>query len=356
YITQELKQQEDKLLHAKEKSFALEYDIFQVLKEKTKSYMTTLQELSQNLALIDMYVSLAASADKYSYVRPKLNLNFLVEIENGRHPVVEQHVHFISNHITMKPKEIFILTGPNMSGKSTYMRMFALIVIMNQAGMFVPATRANLPIYDAIFTRIGSSDDIAGGKSTFMVEMVEANEALTKATSESLILFDEIGRGTATYDGMALAQGMIEYIHNEIGAQMMFSTHYHELTKLSESLSNVTNLHVRAKEEKDTMVFLHTVEAGASDKSYGIQVAQLAHLPEKIIQRSKTILKKLEKSSKEKQVDLFDLHEEVKLETVIPKEVMELVSELENIDIDYLTPVDALVRLKYLQQLLKKKK
>ncbi|MBN3490570.1 DNA mismatch repair protein MutS [Acholeplasma equirhinis] len=356
YITQDLKVQEDKLLHAKEKSFALEYEIFQEIKEETKKYMNSLQELSQTLAKIDMFVSLAAVSDKFNYVRPKLNLNFMVEIENGRHPVVEQHVEFISNHITMKPQEIFILTGPNMSGKSTYMRMFALIVIMAQSGMFVPANRANLPIYDAIFTRIGSSDDIAGGQSTFMVEMVEANEALTKATKESLILFDEIGRGTATYDGMALAQGMIEYIHNDIGAQMMFSTHYHELTKLSESLSNVTNLHVRAKEEKDTMVFLHQVEPGASDKSYGIQVAQLAHIPEKIIQRSKTILKKLEKSSKEQLTNLFDLHEEIKLETVLPKDIQELLDELENVDIDRLTPVDALVRLKYLQTLRNKNK
>src|SRR5690606_15726350 len=212
--------------------------------------------------------------------RPKLNQTRFVEIESGRHPVVERHTEFVANHITMNPHDIFILTGPNMSGKSTYMRMFALIVIMAQIGSFVPASRAVLPIYDGIFTRIGSSDDISAGKSTFMVEMVEANEALTKATDESLILFDEIGRGTATFDGMALAQGMIEYIHDHIKSQMLFSTHYHELTKLEGVLSNVTNLHVRAKEEKDHMVFLHQVERGASDKSYGIQVAALAHLPE----------------------------------------------------------------------------
>ncbi len=356
YITDDLKVQEDKLLHAKEKSEALEYEIFIEIKEKTQHYIVSLQELSQGIALVDTYLALAVVADSYQYVRPKLTASRMVEIESGRHPVVEKHVEFIANHITMKPNEIFILTGPNMSGKSTYMRMFALIVIMAQTGMFVPASRASLPIYDAIFTRIGSSDDISGGKSTFMVEMVEANEALTKASSNSLILFDEIGRGTATYDGMALAQGMIEYIQKDIKSQMMFSTHYHELTNLADVLENVTNLHVKAKEEKDKMVFLHQVEPGASDKSYGIQVAALAHLPEKIIARSKTILRKLEKASKEKGFDLFAFEEEVKLEQIIPAEIKNLLSELENIDIDRLTPVDALVRLKYLQSLLKNKK
>lgn len=355
YITDELKKQEDKLLHAKEKSIALEYEIFQQVKTETQKYTESLLALSQTIAQIDTYLSMAIIASEYNYVRPKLNQNKIVEIELGRHPVVEQHVEFISNHITMHPGEIFILTGPNMSGKSTFMRMFALIVVMAQTGMFVPASRANLPIYDGIFTRIGSSDDISGGKSTFMVEMVEANEALTKATSDSLILFDEIGRGTATYDGMALAQGMIEYIHHDIGAQMMFSTHYHELTKLADVLPNVTNLHVKAKEEKDKMVFMHQVEPGASDKSYGIQVAALAHLPEKIIQRSKQILRKLEQTSKTNSVDLFSIDEEEKLETVIPMDLKVLIDELENINLDQLTPIDALIKLKYLQNLLKKK-
>ncbi|VEU82572.1 DNA mismatch repair protein MutS [Acholeplasma hippikon] len=355
YITEELKRQEDKLIHAKDKSMALEYEIFQEVKAETQKYTESLLHLSQLIAQIDTYLSMAIVASEYNYVRPKLNTNKIVEIELGRHPVVEQHVEFIANNITMKPGEIFILTGPNMSGKSTFMRMFALIVVMAQTGMFVPANRANVPIYDGIFTRIGSSDDISGGKSTFMVEMVEANEALTKATKDSLILFDEIGRGTATYDGMALAQGMIEYIHHEIGAQMMFSTHYHELTRLADQLPNVTNLHVKAKEEKDKMVFMHQVEQGASDKSYGIQVAALAHLPEKIIQRSKQILKKLEQTSKAKTVDLFSIEETEKLDTVIPHDVQTLLDELDSVNIDQLTPLDALIKLKYLQNLLKKK-
>lgn len=354
YITDELKKQEDTLIHAKEKSFGLEYELFNELKSQVQTYIESLLNLSSTIAQIDMYLSLAVVSDKFKYVRPKLSMNRFVEIELGRHPVVEKHVEFIANSITMKPDEIFILTGPNMSGKSTYMRMFAVIVIMAQTGMFVPANRALLPIYDAIFTRIGSSDDISGGKSTFMVEMVEANEALTHATKDSLILFDEIGRGTATYDGLALAQGMIEYIHQEIKAQTLFSTHYHELTKLSQTLKNVTNLHVKAKEEKDKMIFLHQVELGASDKSYGIQVAALAHLPDPIIKRAKQILKKLEKESNANPLDLFQFNEEIKLEPMIPLSIKEIMDELEHTNIDLLTPVEALVRLKYLQTLLKK--
>lgn len=356
YITEELKVQEDKILHAKDKSFALEYQLFVNLRDMASTYINSLQQVSTVIAHIDAYLSLAVAADMYRFVRPKLNTTRFVEIEAGRHPVVERHTTFVANHITMKPHEIFILTGPNMSGKSTYMRMFAVMVVMAQMGSFVAANRASLPIYDGIFTRIGSSDDISGGKSTFMVEMVEANEALTKATENSLILFDEIGRGTATFDGMALAQGMIEYIHNHIKAQMMFSTHYHELTKLEGVLPNITNMCVKAKEEKDHMIFLHQVERGASDKSYGIQVAALAHLPEEIIARSKQILRKLEKNAKTLGDDLFTLNEEIKLEHVIPMDVQKMMDELIHIDINHLTPVDALVRLKYLQSLLKEKK
>lgn len=355
YITEELKTYEDKILNAKAKAEKLEYDIFVELRNETNQNLSSLLALSQNIAKIDTFLSLAKVADMYRYVRPRFNQHHYVEIESARHPVVERHVEFVSNHITMKPNEIFILTGPNMSGKSTYMRMFAIMVVMAQTGMFVPASKADLPIYDAIFTRIGSSDDIAGGKSTFMVEMVEANEALQHATSKSLILFDEIGRGTATYDGMALAQGMIEYIHNDIKAQTLFSTHYHELTKLSEELEHVTNLHVKAKENKDQMVFLYQIERGPSDKSYGIQVAALANLPEKIIKRSKQILKILEKESQYNQVDLFTLMEEPEIEYLIPNDVKQLIEEISNIDTDQMTPIDALIKLKYLQNLLKKK-
>jgi DNA mismatch repair protein MutS len=257
----------------------------------------------------------------------------------------------------MRDGEIFLITGPNMSGKSTYMRMFAVIVYMAQIGSFVPADKAVLPIYDAIFTRIGSSDDLSGGKSTFMVEMVESNEALTKATSKSLILFDEIGRGTATYDGMALAQGMIEFIHEKIKAQTLFSTHYHELTVLENSLPRLTNLCVKAKEENDTMVFLHHVEKGTTDKSYGIQVASLAHLPKSLITRSKQILEKLEQKENKVVLDLFNYEkfEEENIQ-VIDSNKVEILEELERLQTDHLTPIDALLLLKHLQDRIKNKK
>ncbi len=354
YITTILKEKEDDLLHAKEKAMQLEYELFLEIKEKTFGYTTSLQALASMIADIDTFLSLANIAVKNRYVRPKLKKDRFVEITNGRHPVVEQHVEFVANHVTMKESEIFIITGPNMSGKSTYMRMFALIVYMAQIGSFVPADYASLPLYDAIYTRIGSSDDLAGGKSTFMVEMIEANHALMSATKQSLILFDEIGRGTATYDGMALAQGMIEYVHDHIGAQMLFSTHYHELTVLSESLTNVKNLHVSAKEEKNSMIFLHQIKQGPTDQSYGIQVAALAKIPDTIIKRSKQILKKLENKEKQPR-DLFSLTEEVVEIQTVDHETEKLIDSLSTLDINQLTPVEALIRLKYYQDQIKKK-
>ena len=265
FIAEPLKEKEDILLHAKERSINLEYEIFTQIREVVSEYITSLQELASLIATIDVYLSMAIVSDEYRYVRPIFNNEKTVCIQEARHPVVERYVDFIANDVMMKENEIFLITGPNMSGKSTYMRMYALIVYMAQIGSFVPAKVAQLPIYDAIYTRIGSSDDIAGGKSTFMVEMVESNEALIHATKDSLILFDEIGRGTATYDGMALAQGMIEYIHDKIKAQTFFSTHYHELTLLEKQLENLSNYHVSAKEENDKMIFLHKVKKGASD-------------------------------------------------------------------------------------------
>ena len=227
---------------------------------------------------------------------------------------------------------------------------------MAQCGSFVPAESAKLPLYDALFTRIGSSDDLSGGKSTFMVEMVESNEALTRATHKSLILFDEIGRGTATYDGMALAQGMIEYIHEKIGAQTLFSTHYHELTFLEQTLNRLTNLCVRAKEEKDTMVFLHHVEKGTTDKSYGIQVASLAHLPQVLIKRSQDILVQLEQKEKKVVLDLFNYDEyQASLEQTTSQEELSVLKEIESLNTDQITPLDALLLLKHLQSNLKKK-
>ncbi len=356
YITPLLKEKEDDLLHAKEKAMALEYELFKEIREKALTYTVSLQELAHQIAEIDLYLNFAILAEKNRYVRPILHEKRDVEILKGRHPVVEKFTTFVENDVIMREGEMFLITGPNMSGKSTYMRMFAVIVYMAQVGSFVPADQAILPLYDAIFTRIGSSDDLSGGKSTFMVEMVESNEALTKATDKSLILFDEIGRGTATYDGMALAQGMIEYIHEKIKAQTLFSTHYHELTVLEKSLSRLTNLCVKAKEEHDTMVFLHHVEKGTTDKSYGIQVASLAHLPKSLIARSKDILAKLENKENKVLLDLFnyDAYEEKEMEIISP-EAVSLLEEIEKLDIDHLTPMDALLLFKHYQQLLKKK-
>lgn len=357
YITPELKEKEDMLLHAKDRAMHLEYEIFKEIRDVVETHTFSLQELSMRVAEVDAYLSLAIVAEKYNYKRPTLHHGREVRVIAGRHPVVEHFTTFVQNDVIMKEGEIFLITGPNMSGKSTYMRMFAVICYMAQSGSFVPASSADLPLYDAIYTRIGSSDDLSGGKSTFMVEMVESNEALTKATKDSLILFDEIGRGTATYDGMALAQGMIEYIHEKIKAQTLFSTHYHELTVLEETLERLTNLCVRAKEEKDTMVFLHHVEKGTTDKSYGIQVASLAHLPKSLIARSKQILSKLEKKENKVALDLFnyDVFEEENLMSALSPDEQHVLEDIMKLSTDQMTPIDALLLLKHYQSLLKKK-
>lgn len=356
YISPVLKEKEDVLLHAVEKSQALEYDLFKEIRSYTETFTHRLQELANDIAKIDCFLSLAVIAEKNRYVRPTLTNERNVHVTGGRHPVVEQFTTFIKNDVIMDKGEIFLITGPNMSGKSTYMRMFAVLIFMAQCGSFVPADQAVLPIYDALFTRIGSSDDLSGGKSTFMVEMVESNEALSRATSESLILFDEIGRGTATYDGMALAQSMIEYIHEKIGAQTLFSTHYHELTVLDQSLSRLTNLCVKAKEEKDTMVFLHHVEKGTTDKSYGIQVASLAHLPASLIARAKVILSKFEEKEIKVMLDLFNYEEfEDHVAQSLSIDEQDVLLEIDQLNTDQLTPLDALLLLKHLQDKLKKK-
>ncbi|MBN2299857.1 MAG: DNA mismatch repair protein MutS [Acholeplasmataceae bacterium] len=355
YISPVLKEKEDDILHAKERSISLEYELFKEIREFAEKYTFTLQELSTKIAQIDVFLNLSIISEKYNFVRPVLHEDKNVEIIKGRHPVVERFTQFVANDVIMDQGEIFLITGPNMSGKSTYMRMFAIICYMAQIGCFVPAESAILPLYDAIFTRIGSSDDLSGGKSTFMVEMVESNEALTKATQNSLILFDEIGRGTATYDGMALAQGMIEYIHEKILAQTLFSTHYHELTVLENSLERLTNLCVKAKEEHDTMVFLHHVERGTTDKSYGIQVASLAHLPKSLITRSKQILEKLEQKENKVVLDLFNYEKfEEENTQMIDADKVAVLEEIEKINIDNITPIEALLVIKHLQSILKK--
>lgn len=299
FSTPELKEKEALILGAQEKSTALEYDVFVNIREKVKKQIKRLQSLAQALSELDVLQSFAVVSEDYHFVRPKMNNGHNLKIKNGRHPVVEKfmgHQEYVPNDVLMGDStDILLITGPNMSGKSTYMRQLALTAVMAQMGCFVPAESAELPIFDQIFTRIGAADDLISGESTFMVEMMEANNALTHATDRSLILFDEIGRGTATYDGMALAQAIIEYIHKHLRAKTLFSTHYHELTALEETLPRLKNVHVGATEKNGELVFLHKVSAGPADKSYGIHVAKLAGMPDDLLKRADQILGSLEK-------------------------------------------------------------
>ncbi|RKJ59712.1 DNA mismatch repair protein MutS, partial [Butyricicoccus sp. 1XD8-22] len=294
YITEELKEKEAIILNAEEQSLALEYDLFVSLREEIKSFIPRLQALASEISELDVYIGFAVVAEKYRFVKPTFHNGRAMKIVNGRHPVVEKMLHkqsYVPNDcILTEDKNMMLITGPNMSGKSTYMRQVALIVVLAQMGCYVPADEANLPITDQIFTRIGAADDLAAGQSTFMVEMLESQNAITNATDRSLLLFDEIGRGTSTYDGMALAQSMMEYIHDKIGANTLFSTHYHELTALEEDLIRLQNVHVSATEKDGRVVFLHKVKKGAADKSYGVHVAQLAEMPEAIIERARILL------------------------------------------------------------------
>ncbi|MEG0442981.1 MAG: DNA mismatch repair protein MutS [Carnobacterium sp.] len=299
FITPELKEKETLILEAEEKSLALEYRLFTEVRETVKAYIERLQLLAKTVATIDVLQSFATISEKYHYVRPELTFDSQdLMLVNGRHPVVEKVLGqqtYVPNSVEMDANtEIMLITGPNMSGKSTYMRQLALTVILAQMGCFVPAETANLPVFDQIFTRIGAADDLISGQSTFMVEMMEANQALRHATPNSLILFDEIGRGTATFDGMALAEAIIEYIHKHVHAKTLFSTHYHELTVLEEELPGLVNTHVGAVEEDGELIFLHKMLPGPADKSYGIHVAKLAGLPNSLLSRAAVILERLE--------------------------------------------------------------
>ena len=302
--TEELARIEGEMLEAREKSANLEYEIFMRIREEAGKYIKRLQSLAQTLATIDVLQSFAAVAEKQRFVRPEFIERPSIEIDKGRHAVVEKVMGaqtYIPNSISMDENvNVQLITGPNMSGKSTYMRQLAIIVIMAQMGSYVSAESAQLPIFDAIFTRIGAADDLVSGQSTFMVEMMEANHAISQATEHSLILFDELGRGTATYDGMALAQAIIEYIHNRRGAKTLFATHYHELTDLSTSLTQLENVHVATLEKDGQVTFLHKIEAGPADKSYGIHVAKIAGLPNDLLMRADQILTRLEEQANEK--------------------------------------------------------
>ncbi len=299
FATPELKEKESLILGAQEKSVALEYDLFVKVRDRIKEQIPRLQKLAKAVSELDVLQSFAVVSEDYHFVRPTFTKERRVDVVDGRHPVVEKvlgHQEYVPNDVKMDPQtEILLITGPNMSGKSTYMRQVALTVVMAQMGCFVPATSATLPIFDQIFTRIGAADDLISGESTFMVEMMEANHALKHATKNSLILFDEIGRGTATYDGMALAQAIIEFVHNRVHAKTLFSTHYHELTALDKTLPRLKNIHVGATEENGELVFLHQIQSGPADKSYGIHVAKLAGMPDELLNRATDILNRLEK-------------------------------------------------------------
>lgn len=346
FITPELKEMEKLILEAEEKSVDLEYQLFLEVREQVKGSIDRLQRLAKSLSTVDVLQAFATVSERYQYVRPTLKAgNGELHIKEGRHPVVEKvlgHQEYIPNSIHMNPEDLILLiTGPNMSGKSTYMRQLALTVVMAQVGCFVPAESAELPIFDQIFTRIGASDDLIAGQSTFMVEMMEANQALRHATPNSLVLFDELGRGTATYDGMALAQAIIEYIQKNVKAKTLFSTHYHELTVLDESLKGLKNIHVGAVEKNGEVVFLHKIMEGPADKSYGIHVAKIAGLPTELLERAATILSALESQEIG--------HAPIKNEAPIINEDSEQLSLFKEVSTDELSVIDTLKKMNLLE-------
>lgn len=353
FITQELKEREEQILHAQETKVKLEQSLFNDLLMRIKRDLFDLHACAQALSTIDVLVSLAILASEKGYVCPVFHPGYNVNVVEGKHPILDDRMkkkRYVSNDWKMSEEEhIQLITGPNMGGKSTYMRQNALLVVMAQMGSFIPAKTAQLPIFDRIFTRIGASDDILTGKSTFMVEMMEANTALRYATKHSLILFDEIGRGTATYDGMALAQAMLEYIDEAIGAKTLFSTHYHELTELAEEHQSMRNVHVDVREEKNEIEFRYRVIEGKADKSYGINVAKLAHLPKVVLDRASQLLLNLENQDNNQnyQPSLFVMDQ-------VQPEKSQLLQQLQELDIDSMTPRDALDCLYELKKLSEK--
>lgn len=353
FITQELKEREEQILHAQETKVKLEQSLFNDLLMRIKRDLFDLHACAQALSTIDVLVSLAILASEKGYVCPVFHPGYNVNVLEGKHPILDDRMkkkRYVSNDWKMSEEEhIQLITGPNMGGKSTYMRQNALLVVMAQMGSFIPAKTAQLPIFDRIFTRIGASDDILTGKSTFMVEMMEANTALRYATKHSLILFDEIGRGTATYDGMALAQAMLEYIDEAIGAKTLFSTHYHELTELAEEHQSMRNVHVDVREEKNEIEFRYRVIEGKADKSYGINVAKLAHLPKVVLDRASQLLLNFENQDNNQnyQPSLFVMDQ-------VQPEKSQLLQQLQELDIDSMTPRDALDCLYELKKLSEK--
>ncbi len=340
YITPLLKEKENMILNAEERLNDLEYEEFCKIKDEIKKYISDLQKVSGKIAYYDVMQSFATIAEENNFIKPIINDNHIIEIVGGRHPVVESVIEseYIDNDVLLdNHKNILIITGPNMSGKSTYMREMGIIAILNQMGSFVPAKKCNLPIFDKIFTRIGASDDLVGGESTFMVEMKESAYALSNATENSLILFDELGRGTSTYDGMSLAGAIIEYISKKIKCKTLFSTHYHELTDLESTLDDVKNVHVTISEEDGDITFLHKVMDGSVDKSYGINVAKLANLPSEVIDRSNELLELYESKDKKKEKRVKQL--ELSFDNEKPDELREFIKTINPYEV---TPIEAI--------------
>ena len=376
YITPELKELEDMILGAEDKLYALEYELYSEVRDLIASQIERIQKTAKAVAALDAFASLALVAERNNYVRPKINEKGVIDIKEGRHPVVERMIPnemFISNdtYFDDKKHRISIITGPNMAGKSTYMRQTALIALMAQIGSFVPAKSANIGLSDRIFTRVGASDDLASGQSTFMVEMTEVANILRNATSKSLLILDEIGRGTSTFDGLSIAWAVIEYISDSrlLGAKTLFATHYHELTELEGKIDNVNNYCIAVKEKGDDIVFLRKIVKGGADKSYGIQVAKLAGVPELVIGRAKEIVEELsdeditarvseiaskervvKKKPKVKKYDDVDIAQMSLFDTVKDDDVLE---ELKNLDVGNMTPIDALNTIYRLQNKLK---
>ena len=376
YITPELKELEDMILGAEDKLYALEYELYTEVRETVAAEVERIQETAKAVAALDVFASLALVAERNNYVRPKINEKGVIDIKEGRHPVVERMIPndmFIANdtYLDDKKHRISIITGPNMAGKSTYMRQTALIALMAQVGSFVPAKSANIGISDRIFTRVGASDDLASGQSTFMVEMTEVANILRNATSKSLLILDEIGRGTSTFDGLSIAWAVVEYISDSrlLGAKTLFATHYHELTELEGKIENVNNYCIAVKEKGDDIVFLRKIVKGGADKSYGIQVAKLAGVPDLVINRAKEIVEELSegdittrvseiatkdkvsrKKPKVKKYDEVDIAQMSLFDTVKDDDVLE---ELKSLDVGNMTPIDALNTIYRLQNKLK---
>ncbi|MBE5663079.1 DNA mismatch repair protein MutS [Staphylococcus sp. SS60] len=379
FITDELKEKEDIILGAEDKAIELEYQLFVQLREEVKKYTERLQQQAKIISELDCLQSFAEIAQKYNYTRPTFSDNKTLNLIESRHPVVERvmdYNDYVPNDCRLDNETfIYLITGPNMSGKSTYMRQVAIISIMAQMGAYVPCKEAVLPLFDQIFTRIGAADDLVSGKSTFMVEMLEAQKALTYATEDSLIIFDEIGRGTSTYDGLALAQAMIEYVAETSHAKTLFSTHYHELTTLDQALPSLKNVHVAANEYNGELIFLHKVKDGAVDDSYGIQVAKLADLPEKVISRAQVILNDFEETAEKKQInpeitknadDIIQVESKTNTKDISQKDFeqasfdlfeneqqSEIELQIKNLNLSNMTPIEALLKLSELQNQLK---